>query len=198
MNPANPTFPHPSRPGWAGSSAKRSWFLVALATAPIGFTTTARAVTLSQSDWSGGTGNPGPALRWESAFARESGVAWRSLPGQLALAGNLRGQPIREVVAEDADLPRGAATGDLKGDGRTDLVIGDPVTNPFEPVGAIYWWRALEEEGQLVPDGKMSDDWCSVGVGRGEGIRQHQLRGHQARGAAVHGRTGIWLYRILY
>lgn len=102
-----------------------------------------------QTDWSGGSNVPGPVLSWGNSFDQQSETAWRSIPGQIALAGTQRSPARRVVVTENADLPRGAAAGDLNGDGRTDLVIGDPVTDPFNPVGAIYWWQA-EAEGEFI------------------------------------------------
>ncbi len=97
---------------------------------------------VTQTDWSAGGQVDGPVLHWNGSFADQSGVAWRSVEGQIALAGSQRGQAVRVVVDENADLPRGAAAGDFDGDGRTDIVIGDPVTDPFNPIGAIYWWHA--------------------------------------------------------
>ena len=94
-----------------------------------------------QSDWSGGPGAPGPVPQWNRTFDETSGVAWRPIPGQLALESRPVTQPLQHIVEPDADHPAAIAAGDLDGDGHDDLVVADPIIAPLTTIGAIYWWR---------------------------------------------------------
>ena len=90
-----------------------------------------------QTDWSAGGGKPGPALSWQQTFAASQKVAWRSIPGQLALSGQTLAVPERHLIADDIDMPRFAASGDLNGDGRTDIVTVDPIYSVTEKKGVV-------------------------------------------------------------
>ncbi len=98
----------------------------------------------SQSDWSGGPVEPGPSTLWEKNFDTSSGVAWRSIEGQLSLSSQPRDVPLSSAIATDAGRPNCVATGDLNGDGKDDVITTDPVYDIYEDLGAVYWWEFLE------------------------------------------------------
>ncbi len=111
------------------------WALSALALAA-----TATAQVARQTDWSGGPGETGPVPDPGDRFDTSSDIAWLSFPGRVALAGDIVPNPVESVVSDDAGLSRQVSSGDLDGDGRDELVSVDPTTDPFNPVGAIWWW----------------------------------------------------------
>ena len=76
----------------------------------------------AQTDWSGGPDLFGPVDHWADRFLTADGIAWRSIPGQVALSCTPLGQPVETVIAPDADHPRTCAVGDIDGEGDTDHV----------------------------------------------------------------------------
>jgi hypothetical protein len=98
-----------------------------------------------QTDWSGGPGVMGPATEWADTFLGGDDVAWRSIADQLALASSARTDPLMTVIAQDADIPHGIAAADINGDGLTDVLSTAPVTDPFDDIGAVYWWQRIGE-----------------------------------------------------
>ena len=68
-------------------------------------------------------------------------IAWRAIPGQLALTSTPRPNGIKSVIVANAEHPSGVALADLSGDGRLDVIVADPVSNPFENTGQILWWE---------------------------------------------------------
>jgi hypothetical protein len=92
-----------------------------------------------QEDWSGGSGEPGPVTSWENRFDASAGVAWRSIPGQVALSSVPVDSPTRTVIVGDAGEPASVAAGDIDGDGRHEVIVTDPVYSLNGP-GAIRWW----------------------------------------------------------
>lgn len=97
--------------------------------------------THTQTDWSAGPGTPGPVTAWQSAFASESAAAWRPIPGQFTLAATPRPNSVQHIINHDEDIPVRACVGDLDGDGVNDLIVADPLTDPFADVGDIRWYR---------------------------------------------------------
>ena len=49
----------------------------------------AAADAATQTDWSAGPAEPGPVTAWTSAFDGSTGIAWRSIQGQLELTKNI-------------------------------------------------------------------------------------------------------------
>jgi hypothetical protein len=101
------------------------------------------AATEVQTDWSGGPGVFGPVSAFGETFLAADGVSWRSIEGQLALS-SLPLEPAVETVIDQYWGVRGVAAVDINGDGRTDIVSADPLTDIFEDLGATYWWEQTE------------------------------------------------------
>jgi plastocyanin len=165
------------------SHSNDEWFTIMLPPLPRGeYTLNARLVKVSeqdlissdsasltfgsasQSDWSGGPVSPGPSALWDQSFDTSTGVAWRSIESQLSLTAQPRGSPQSNVIAYDAGIPKGVATGDLNGDGKDDVVTADPIYDLYEDLGAIYWWERLEN-GTWVQDTVSGDFYGAWYVG---------------------------------
>lgn len=79
-------------------------------------------VTSVQDDWSGGPGNPGPVTEWGAVFSDAEGVAWGSIPGQLALATTPTQDPIRAALPDTALGAIKIYAADVDLDGDTDVL----------------------------------------------------------------------------
>ena len=94
-----------------------------------------RAEFVTQTDWSGGPGVPGPSGVWGSSFLRAGGIDWYSDTGQICLQpGNYS---IIEGYAEPAE---GICAADIDGDGDQDVIRHSANT--------IVWY---ENPGQAEP-----------------------------------------------
>jgi hypothetical protein len=93
----------------------------------------------TQTDWSGGPGLFGPVQQWGDRCQVADVVAWRSIPGQLALSCAPLDQPIEHIIAGNAENPRGCAVGDVDGDGDMDVITCTPIHD--YPHGWVYWWE---------------------------------------------------------
>lgn len=99
----------------------------------------AGAADQQQIDWAGGPGAmPG---NWSNTFANSDNIAWRSKPGRISLGSVITDKRAQEIIAASADIPADIAVGDLDGDGVDDLVVTRPKIDPFNPVGALYWYK---------------------------------------------------------
>jgi len=82
------------------------------------------AATLTQTDWSGGPGQPGPTAAWATTFDATADLSWRSVPGQLALASQTLAVPARHLIADGLPGAYALTLADLDGDGDLDVVGG--------------------------------------------------------------------------
>ncbi len=96
-------------------------------------------VVETQSDWCGGPDVFGPVPHWGNQFLSASDTAWRSISGQLALAGTPLEPPVQRVIAADAGMPHNCAVGDVDGDGVVDVLSVDPLSS--YPHGGVFWWK---------------------------------------------------------
>ncbi len=122
--------------------ASASAIVLAMAATPV------MSATQTQSDWSGGDGQPGPVLSFGNRFD-DGNLAWLTSPGQVSLSSVSRISFPSEVITPDSDRPARLAVYDIDGDGYDDILIPDPLISPFDPDdqrGAIYLWRQLDGE----------------------------------------------------
>ena len=101
-------------------------------------------VTVSQTDWSGGPGAEGPVNEWDTRFADGDGVAWRAIPGRLALATNASSSPERTVLPGEASGAIKIYASDVDLDGDTDVL------------GAAFYGNELV---LFVNDGERTPSW---------------------------------------
>jgi hypothetical protein len=73
----------------------------------------------SQSDWSGGSGFPGPVAVWGDAFFSSIGIDWVATGGQVSLVSV---SAVPEVMTADLASPACMDAADLDGDGDIDVV----------------------------------------------------------------------------
>ena len=101
-------------------------------------------VTATQTDWSGGPGAEGPVNEWDSRFAGAEDVAWRAIPGRLALATDASSSPERAVLPGEASGAIKIYAADVDLDGDTDVL------------GAAYYGNELV---LFVNDGERTPSW---------------------------------------
>jgi hypothetical protein len=94
-----------------------------------------------QTDWSGGPNLFGPVEHWGDRCLTAQGAAWRSIPGQLALACTPLDTPLQYTIAQDVHHPHDCAVGDLDGDGDMDVITCSPVYGFPAHECLIYWWE---------------------------------------------------------
>jgi hypothetical protein len=125
-----------------------SRFAAAMLPVGLAWCAAAAAEDRVQTDWSGGPGLFGPVPAWGDRFDADTDVAWRSIPGQLALSGGPRFPAVQTVIALNAHHPQSCAVGDVDGDGDMDVITCTPIYG--YPHGWIWWWERL-------PDGSWSE-----------------------------------------
>jgi hypothetical protein len=95
-----------------------------------------------QTDWSGGPNLFGPVEHWGNRCLTATGAAWRSIPGQVALASTPLDPAIEHVIAASPHFPHDCAVGDIDGDGDVDVITCSPTGGTFpEHKGLIHWWE---------------------------------------------------------
>jgi len=83
---------------------------------------TATEMTATQGDWSGGPAVDGPVTVWDSEFAVTDDVAWRPVPGRLALATTAIADPERVQFPDATPGAIKIYAADIDLDGDTDVL----------------------------------------------------------------------------
>ncbi len=100
----------------------------------------AMAGEAEQSDWSGGSGVPGPIAQWEDRFDAASGIGFGA-EGHLSLLCE-PAAPIQHEIGSGLGLPDAIYAADIDGDGDVDAV------GAFWTDDAVYWFENLDGHGQ--------------------------------------------------
>ena len=90
--------------------------------------------SMTQTNWYGGDGNPGPVTAWGDDFNSCSDVVYYVTEGELIL-GNSFITPVKHDISGGMDDVAAVWSADLNGDGQDDLVTAN------EGDGRIIWWR---------------------------------------------------------
>lgn len=80
------------------------------------------AGTLTQTDWSLGEAEPGPVVDPGGSFDAASGIAWRSIPGQLSLGASALTVCPEHLINDAYYTSFGIEAADIDGDGDADVV----------------------------------------------------------------------------
>jgi len=100
--------------------------------------TSAGAYAVTQTDWSGGNGVPGPVTDWGNSFNVSSGVDWSYYPDSLLLTADV----IQENTVDDNYTGSCCVhSDDVDGDGDMDILGTARMGN------AITWWENLDGSG---------------------------------------------------
>jgi len=99
----------------------------------------AYADAATQTDWSGGPGVPGPVLSWGDDFSIDTGTSWYKIVGLVEIAEY---PPLKHTIDGSFDTAEVAYSGDINGDGRTD-VLGGAWT------AGIVWWENADGAGTV-------------------------------------------------
>jgi len=122
------------------------------------------AGTAVQTDWSGGSGTPGPVMDWTAVFDTGTSIGYSLTPGSLTLE-----LPYGEhMIDDDIESPVAIALADFNGDGSDDAAVcgangiawlensagtGDNwILNQISTVGAMTAWietSDLDQDGDI-------------------------------------------------
>lgn len=100
------------------------------------------AASAVQTDWSGGSGEPGPVSSWGDAFDDYRGLDW-SETGELTLVDD---HAVSRTVDSSYTNAASICTGDIDGDGDEDLVASAFVGNE------VVWWANDGAGGGWTPE----------------------------------------------
>ncbi len=95
-----------------------------------------------QTDWSGGSGQPGPVPSWGISFAGSAGASWLAVPGQLALSSSALVNGVSHLLSDNQPGAFGVAAADVDGDGDVDIV------GSAELSGVLTFWS---NDGAVPP-----------------------------------------------
>ena len=84
---------------------------------------------LTQTDWSGGPGLPGPVNEWGDRFSASIDISWRAIPGQIALSSVPLTTPLEDRLDDSFDGGISVYASDIDGDGDTDIIGSAYYTN---------------------------------------------------------------------
>jgi hypothetical protein len=88
-----------------------------------------------QTDWSGGSGVPGPVTAWGNQFDAADGASWLAVPGQAALSSSALVTPPEHLLSDAYTGTIGVDVGDVDNDGDIDVVGTADVS------GTVRLWR---------------------------------------------------------
>ena len=100
----------------------RKWLPAIFVVLISGTVAMATDVTVTQRDWSGGPGEPGPVPEWGARFAASDDVAWSSIPGRLAMVTTSIAIPDRAPFPDEAPGAIKIYATDIDLDGDTDVL----------------------------------------------------------------------------
>ncbi len=138
--------------------------------------------TATQSDWSDGPGVAGPVLDWGAGFGAADTVAWRAIPGQLALATTPVSSPDRAVFPAEVNGAIKVFAADIDLDGDTDVLgnayHGDEIILFVNPGGSPPSWERHTIAGAFI-------EALAVSVADVDGDGLPDILGGSAAGAEV-------------
>jgi hypothetical protein len=100
------------------------------------------AASVTQTDWSGGGGVPGPVADWGDSFAASAGMSWLALPGELYLSST-PSTPIEHTIEGNFTYPGFVYPDDIDGDGDIDIMA----VSRGGVSGDITWWANADGLG---------------------------------------------------
>ncbi len=98
------------------------------------------ADSATQTDWSGGSGVPGPNSDWTNRFCSSSGIC-PTVPGSLILGTSIKDDESHFILKGDV-LIRYAIACDVNGDGHIDVAYSNT------PLDSVFWAENIDGSGQ--------------------------------------------------
>ena len=80
--------------------------------------------SFSQTDWSGGSGEPGPVMDFGTKYYASSYISWEGIPGSILLRINR----VQHMISGDMYGCNYAFPADMDGDGDTDVVASQTLS----------------------------------------------------------------------
>ena len=80
------------------------------------------AESFTQTDWSSGPGDPGPANEWGEVFDSTDDVSWFAVPGQIALSSTPLASPMEHRLDDAFNGAISVYACDIDDDGDTDII----------------------------------------------------------------------------
>ena len=117
------------------------------------------ASDVTQTDWSGGDGIPGPVTNWGTTFDTAESIDWLTDTGNLLISNSILTSSVEHTVDGDFDHALSVYSADIDGDGHLDVLGAANYADD------ITWWENSDGLGTSWTKHTIDGDFngaCSV------------------------------------